>query len=90
MKKLISFILSFSMIFSFAVTAIAIGDTNVDGGGGDMGGGTGTNKWNVGDDGVRITVVSAKSQNPVKTPVDFTNIFLYTSPAHCPLFKNMV
>lgn len=73
MKKILSLILAGSMLFSFAVTSIAVGDTNIDGGGGDLGQGGKGNLWNVGDDGVRITVVNAKTQSTVKSPVDFTN-----------------
>lgn len=32
----------------------AIGDGNVDGGGGDLGGGTGSNFWNPGDEGSEL------------------------------------
>lgn len=38
-----------------------------------MGSGTSSNFWNPGNDGVRITVVDAKSGAAVSTPVDFTN-----------------
>ena len=40
------------------------GSGNVDGGGGGMGQGTSQNAWTPGMDGVRITVVDAKSGKP--------------------------
>ena len=51
----------------------AIGDGNVDGGGGDLGGGTGSNFWNPGDEGVRVTVVDAKSGTVKSKSVDYSN-----------------
>ncbi|WP_242996571.1 hypothetical protein [Lacrimispora amygdalina] len=38
-----------------------------------MGQGTSANKWTPGNDGVRITVVDAKTGTAVSSPVDFTN-----------------
>jgi hypothetical protein len=54
-------------------TAFAEGDGNMDGGGGSMGGGTGTNFWNEGEDGVRVTVVRASDNTPVSASIDITN-----------------
>lgn len=51
----------------------AIGDGNVDGGGGDLGGGTGSNFWNPGDEGVRVTVVDAKNGTVKSKSIDYTN-----------------
>lgn len=55
------------------LTAYAVGDGNIDGGGGGMGGGTSTNSWNPGNDGVRVTVIRASDHVQVTTPIDFTN-----------------
>ena len=68
-KRLIPVALSFLL----CVQAFAIGEGNMDGGGGDMGQGNKGNRWLLGDDGVRITVVDAKTEKPKTTPVDFTN-----------------
>ena len=51
----------------------AIGDGNIDGGGGSMSQGTNQNKWTVGDEGVRVTVIRTNDQKVVTTPIDFTN-----------------
>ncbi len=72
MKKLLMLIL---MIFSLMIpmTAFAVGDGNIDSGGGDMGSGTSDNKWSSGSDGVRVTVVRASDHSVVANPIDFTN-----------------
>lgn len=57
----------------FSVPAFAVGDGNLDGGGGGMNGGTSTNSWNPGNDGVRVTVVRASDHAVVTTPIDITN-----------------
>ena len=72
MKRLLIVIL---MIFSLMIpmTVFAVGDGNIDSGGGGMEGGTSDNKWSPGSDGVRITVVRASDHSAVTTPIDFTN-----------------
>ena len=78
MKKILSVLLSTVLLFSFGVTALADGDTNIDGGGGGMGDGSteGENAsyWNPGNDGVRVTIVRESDKKQMTTPVDFTNI----------------
>lgn len=59
-------------------TAFASGDTNIDGGGGGMDDGNKTSYWNVGDDGIRVSVIHEPSRTTVAGPVDFTN----TAPAN--------
>lgn len=54
-------------------TAYAVGDGNVDNGGGGMGQGTSQNKWTPGNDGVRVTVVRVSDHAVVTTPIDLTN-----------------
>lgn len=74
MKKislLIILLLLCSLVF--AAPVYAIGDGNIDGGGGGMGQGTSQNKWSPGMDGVRVTVVKADDGTPVTTPIDLTN-----------------
>ena len=72
-KTLASLCLTLAIVFCFSVPTFAVGDGNLDGGGGDMGSGTSTNVWSPGNDGVRVTVVKADTQSPVTTPIDLTN-----------------
>lgn len=73
MKKIISALLCLTMFFSVAMTAFADGNPNIDGGGGDMGQGTGQNSWTPGRDGVRITVIRDSDNSPVSPSIDFAN-----------------
>lgn len=74
MKKIISAMcLTLALVYCFSVPAFAVGDGNIDGGGGDMGNGTSTNVWSPGNDGVRVTVVKADTHSPVTIPIDLTN-----------------
>jgi hypothetical protein len=75
MKRILSifFMLAVLMTMMSPLAAYADGDGNIDHGGGGMGGGTGENYWNPGDEGVRVTVVRARDHAIVTTPVDFTN-----------------
>ena len=45
-----------------AIPVKAVGDGNVDGGGGSMGQGSSQNVWSPGNDGVRVTVVPGRGQ----------------------------
>lgn len=72
-KRLMALCLSLALLCCFAVPAFAVGDGNIDAGGGGMGDGTSTNSWNPGNDGVRVTVVRASDHAVVTTPIDFTN-----------------
>lgn len=51
----------------------AEGDGNIDHGGGGINPGNSRNKWNGGDEGVRVTVVRASDRAVVSTPIDFSN-----------------
>ena len=75
MKRIFSVLLVIVMLCSSlcAVPAYAVGDGNVDGGGGGMGDGTSTNSWTPGNEGVRVTVVRASDHAVVTTPIDLTN-----------------
>lgn len=75
MKRLLSLLLCTTLILSFGITVLADGDPNIDGGGGGVGDGDldGGSYWNVGDDGVRVTVVKEKSRTSVTSPIDFCN-----------------
>jgi len=73
MRGIFHLILMILMVTLFPVTAYAIGDGNIDNGGGSMGQGTSQNSWTPGMEGVRLTVVEAESRKPVMTPIDLTN-----------------
>ncbi|WP_101908600.1 hypothetical protein [Marasmitruncus massiliensis] len=75
MKRFSSIILVLILLCSslFSVPAYAIGDGNMDGGGGGMGEGTDQNSWTPGNEGVRVTVVRASDHAVVTTPIDLTN-----------------
>lgn len=75
MKRILKVLMIVIMIFSLMMpsTVFAVGDGNIDSGGGGMGDGTSTDKWSPGYDGVRVTVVRASDHAVVTTPIDFTN-----------------
>ena len=75
MKRFLSAFLSLSLLLCLfsPVSVYAIGEGNVDGGGGGMGDGTSSNSWNPGNDGVRVTVVRVSDHAVVTTPIDLTN-----------------
>jgi len=75
MKQIFKTLMIFTIIFSLMmpITVFAVGDGNIDSGGGGMGDGTSTDKWSPGYDGVRVTVVRASDHAVVTTPIDFTN-----------------
>jgi hypothetical protein len=56
MKRIAAFFLAVLLLAGVCL-AEGTGDPNLDGGGGDMGGGTGESYWNPGNDGVRVTVL---------------------------------
>lgn len=74
-KRMFVTLLATVMLFSaFPLSAYAgDGSGNMDGGGGDMGGGTSQNIWHNGDDGIRITVVRASDNKPVSASFDMAN-----------------
>ena len=72
-KRYLAALLVFTM-FCFPLPAYADnGSGNMNGGGGDMGGGSSQNIWHNGQDGIRVTVVRASDNKPVSTPIDWTN-----------------
>lgn len=75
MPRLFSVLLLLTLLFTSlcSTTAYAVGDGNVDNGGGGMGQGTSTDKWSPGNEGVRVTVVRASDHAVVTTPIDLTN-----------------
>lgn len=84
MKRLFFILLSVSLILCLLspVSVYAVGDGNLDGGGGNMGDGTSTNSWTPGNEGVRVTVVRASDHAAVTTPIDLTNKSPVTSIYH--------
>lgn len=75
MKQIKRFVLTFLLIL-FTISplmAYAAGEGNIDTGGGGLGEGTDTNIWHTGDEGVRVTVVTADEGSAVTTPIDLTN-----------------
>lgn len=74
MKRFLSMLLAAILCFSLSgVPAYAIGEGNIDGGGGNMGQGTSQNFWSGGDEGVRVTVIRASDHSVVTRSIDLTN-----------------
>lgn len=75
MKRKISSLLALALLLSllFVLPAYAVGEGNLDGGGGSMGQGTSQNYWSPGNEGVRVTVVRTEGREPVTRPIDLTN-----------------
>ncbi len=75
MKRIISVSLVIILLLTTApsITAFAVGDGNVDGGGSGLGQGSSTDYWSSGDEGVRVTVVRSDDHKVVTTPFDLTN-----------------
>lgn len=72
MKRLIAIVLLLSVFLPTIV--YAVGEGNVEGGGGGMGNGTSTNKWIPGEEGVRVTVVRVSDGAIVSTPFDMASV----------------
>lgn len=60
------------LFFSLSVNVFAIGNGNIDSGGGDMGNAINGSSWSLGNEGVRITVIT-NDGSVVTTPIDLTN-----------------
>ena len=75
MKRLWSMLLVFALVLCVfsPLTAYAVGDGNIDGGGGNLGDGSSHGSWNPGNEGVRVTVVRSSDHAVVTTPIDLTN-----------------
>lgn len=74
MKKLIKYIFILIIISTFSISVFATGDGNIEsGGGGGTGSGTSQNKWSVGDDGVRVSIIDTTNNSVVRTPIDISN-----------------
>lgn len=75
MKRILSIMLTLVLLLAAfsSTTVFAIGDGNLDGGGGGIGSGTSDDYWNAGDEGVRVTVIRVSDHALVTTPIDLTN-----------------
>ncbi|MGL4790624.1 MAG: hypothetical protein ACRCW1_04360 [Anaerotignaceae bacterium] len=74
MKKILNICFAvFFIVCSISVQVFAVGDGNVDGGGGGMESGTSNNIWSVSNEGVRVTVIDAETREVVTAPIDLTN-----------------
>jgi hypothetical protein len=74
MKRILALVLCITLLLPIAsIHVSADGSGNMDDGGGGMGNGTGQNFWNPGDDGIRVTVVRTRDNQPVSKPIDLTN-----------------
>lgn len=68
MKHIISLFLSVALLFCSSVRSFAA-NSNIDTGGGGLGGGSSGNIW-YGDSGVRVTVVDAETRTAVSNSID--------------------
>ncbi len=75
MKRILSIVLTLVLLLAVfsSTTVFAIGDGNLDGGGGGIGSGTSDDYWNAGDEGIRVTVIRVSDHALVTTPIDLTN-----------------
>lgn len=75
MKRKLSFFLILVLLCStmIGLPVFAVGEGNIDGGGGSMGQGNSQNSWSPGNEGVRVTVVRASDRVPVTQPIDLSN-----------------
>lgn len=76
MKRLIAFFCMLAICISGCMSAYAVGDGNVDGGGGGMGSGTPANKWIPGEEGVRVTVIRTTDGSQVSSSFDMADFAL--------------
>ena len=70
-KRLLLFVILFSL--TVPVTVYAAGEGNIDHGGGGLGSGTNANFWSSRDEGVRVTVVRASDGSTASSSIDLTN-----------------
>lgn len=89
MKRTISFILIFLLAFCIPLAAFAVGEGNVDSGGGGMGSGTSTNKWIPGEEGVRVTVIRCADNAVVSHSFDLTNINISRTVYHFGIYSKI-
>ena len=66
-------VFALSLFLGVPTPAYAVGEGNIDNGGGSMTQGNSQNSWSPGNEGVRVTVVRAEGHDPVTVPIDLTN-----------------
>lgn len=71
-KYFFPLLLSLTIFLSTGISTNAMGDGNIDGGGGSFGTGSELNVWRNNQDGVRVTVVTTGG-SVVATPIDLSN-----------------
>lgn len=76
MKRLFVYVLAIAMVFSTSICVFAVGEGNVDNGGGGMGSGTSTNMWIPGEEGVRVTVIRVSDGAQVSSTFDMVDFDL--------------
>jgi len=81
LKRLLSLLLVFALSTVLCVSALAVGEGNLDGGGGGMNDAAKGSFWNPGMDGVRVTIVNAETQKPAATSIDLSN-YSYAEKTH--------
>ena len=75
MKRLANLAMAACLIFFMCnpSTVLAVGEGNIDHGGGGWGDGSDQNKWEMFDEGIRATVINAETGDPVSISVDLSN-----------------
>ena len=71
-KYFFPLLLSLTIFLSTGISTYAMGDGNIDGGGGSFGTGSELNVWRNNQDGVRVTVVTTGG-SIAATPIDLSN-----------------
>lgn len=66
--------LLFLLFLTPVQSVLAQGQGNMNGGGGVIGSGTSVNKWNIGDEGVRVTIVRASDGTAASASIDLSNV----------------
>lgn len=89
MRKLTLCILVVIMLFHTSISSLAIGEGNVDGGGGGMGSGTTQNMWIPGEDGVRVSVIRITDNSQVSQSFDLTNIHFGRKVFHFGIYSKL-
>lgn len=74
MRRCIALLCAMVLLLLAPIQAYAVGDGNIDGGGGDMGSGSTSSYWSPGNDGVRITIIRDSDNAPVSASIDFSNV----------------
>ena len=70
MRRIIIYCIITLMLFNIVIpfSAFAVGDGNIDSGGGNMGSGTSQNKWSPGNDGVRVSIINTNDYSVIGSP----------------------